>query len=59
MTNSSNTWLSEEATNELLRNAQRDDGRIRDILQKARELKGLNQAEVAALCQITAPLEVL
>ena len=58
MTNSSNTWLSEEATNELLCAAHRDDGRIREILQKARELKGLNQAEVAALCQITAPEQV-
>ena len=51
-------WLAAHEVDELLRTAQRDDGRIREILQKARELKGLNQAEVAALCQITAPEQV-
>ena len=51
-------WLAAHEVDELLRTAQRDDGRIREILQKARELKGLNQAEVAALCQITAPEQI-
>ena len=45
----SSDWLRAEEVDDVLHAAARDDGRIREVLQKARELKGLNMAEVAAL----------
>ena len=49
------SWLDAGAVEDVLASAPADAGRIREVLQKARELKGLNAAEVAALCQISAP----
>jgi 2-iminoacetate synthase len=48
-------WLPAGEVDDLLHGAVHDYGKIREALQKARELKGLNLAEVATLCQITAP----
>ena len=53
-----NDWLRAGEVDDLLRSAVRDDGKIRDVLNKARELKGLNLAEVATLCQIAAPQQI-
>ncbi|WP_245715463.1 [FeFe] hydrogenase H-cluster radical SAM maturase HydG [Propionivibrio dicarboxylicus] len=39
----------------LLQTAKCDEGKIREVLAKARELKGLDAADVAALCQIGSP----
>jgi len=50
-----NSWLNAVEVEDILRGANTDEGRIRDILNKARELKGLDMAEVATLCQITTP----
>lgn len=51
-------WLAAGEVEDVLRSAIRDDGKIRQVLQKARELKGLNMAEVATLCHITTPEQV-
>ncbi len=50
-----NSWLNAVEVEDILCGANTDEGRIRDILNKARELKGLDMAEVATLCQITTP----
>ncbi|MEI7430217.1 MAG: [FeFe] hydrogenase H-cluster radical SAM maturase HydG [Betaproteobacteria bacterium] len=50
-----NDWLNAGEVDDVLHSAVRDDGKIRDVLQKARELQGLNIAEVATLCHITTP----
>ncbi len=50
-----NDWLNAGEVDDVLRAAVRDDVKIRAVLQKARELKGLNMADVATLCQITTP----
>jgi 2-iminoacetate synthase len=51
-------WLNAGAVDDILHSAVRDDGRIREVLQKARELKGLDMADVAALCHIAAPEQI-
>ena len=48
-------WLIAADVEDALRSAVQDESQIREVLQKARELKGLNMAEVAALCQIASP----
>lgn len=48
-------WLRADEVDDVLHAAARDDGRIREVLHKARELKGLDMADVAALCHIAAP----
>ena len=53
-----NDWLDAGEVGEILHSAVRDDGKIRQVLQKARELKGLNMAEVATLCHTTTPEQV-
>jgi len=53
-----NDWLLAGEVDDVLRSAVRDDAKIRDVLDKARELKGLNLAEVATLCQIAAAEQV-
>ena len=50
-----NSWLDAAQLGAVLASAAPDAGRIRDVLDKARELKGLEAAEVAVLCQISAP----
>ena len=45
-------WLAEDEVGNLLHSTLRDDAKIRAVLTKARELKGLDIAEVAVLCQI-------
>jgi len=54
----SDDWLRAGEADDLLHGAVRDDGKIRDVLDKARELKGLNLEEVATLCQIAAPQQI-
>jgi 2-iminoacetate synthase len=51
-------WLVASEVEDVLRTARQDEGRIRAVLQKARELKGLDMADVAALCQISAPEQI-
>ena len=51
---SSQNWLVHSTVDELLRTSVRDDAKIREVLAKARELKGLNLADVAVLCQIAS-----
>lgn len=51
-------WLNAGVVDGLLHGAVRDDGRIRAVLQRARELKGLDMADVAALCHIAAPEQI-
>lgn len=53
-----NDWLLAGEVDDVLRSAVRDDAMIRDVLDKARELKGLNLAEVAMLCQIAATEQI-
>jgi 2-iminoacetate synthase len=52
-------WLPSDEVDEVLRNAGRDadvdGGRFRAVLQKAQELKGLDMADVATLCQANTP----
>lgn len=51
-------WLRPAAVEETLRAASRaacDPARVRDVLARARELKGLDAAEVATLCGIASP----
>ena len=47
-----NDWLNAAEVDDILRSASADEGRIRDALAKARELKGLDMADVAALSRI-------
>lgn len=53
-----NEWLKADEVENILRSARTDAGQIRAILDKARELKGLDMAEVAALCHIAAPEQI-
>lgn len=51
-------WLRPAEVEETLRAASRaayDPGRVRDVLAKARELKGLEATDVATLCGIATP----
>lgn len=48
-------WLVASEVGDLLQTAVSDSARIREVLAKARELKGLSPAEVAVLCQIETP----
>ncbi|MFT3960787.1 [FeFe] hydrogenase H-cluster radical SAM maturase HydG [Propionivibrio sp.] len=48
-------WLHPQAVETTLRAASCDAGRVREVLAKARELKGLDADDVAALCGIAAP----
>ncbi|SDG86466.1 iron-only hydrogenase maturation protein HydG [Propionivibrio dicarboxylicus] len=48
-------WLVASEVGNLLQTAKCDEGKIREVLAKARELKGLDAADVAALCQIGSP----
>ena len=48
-------WLVASEVEDILRSSAPDTGRIHEVLQKARELKGLDMAEVAVLCHIDAP----
>ena len=48
-------WLVASEVGNLLQTAVSDAGKIREVLAKARELKGLSPAEVAVLCQISTP----
>ena len=48
-------WLRPAEVEETLRNAACDAERVREVLAKARELKGLDAADVATLCGIAAP----
>jgi len=51
-----NAWLDPADINASLdRNAKEDIGRIREILDKSRELKGLDQNDVAALATVRSP----
>ncbi|WP_091196481.1 [FeFe] hydrogenase H-cluster radical SAM maturase HydG [Formivibrio citricus] len=50
-----NDWLVAAEVENVLHSASDDEGRIREILQKSRELKGLNMEEVATLCHISSP----
>jgi len=51
----SNDWLAASEVENVLRTSAPDDGKIREVLQKSRELKGLNMADVATLCHIATP----
>ena len=48
-------WLRPAEVEDTLCNASDDTGCVREALAKARELKGLDAAEVAALCGIATP----
>lgn len=48
-------WLGPAEVEETLRAASCDAERVRDVLAKARELKGLDAADVATLCGIASP----
>ncbi len=50
-----NDWLLAADVETVLHSTVPDEGRIREILQKARELQGLNLEEVAALCHVASP----
>ena len=51
----SDYWLVAQEVDDRLHSVARDDGKIRAVLQKARELKGLDMDEVAALCHVASP----
>ena len=51
-------WLRADEVDAVLRASIADDGRIRAVLQKARELNGLNKEDVTALCAIDSPEQV-
>lgn len=53
--NESNEWLDPASIESALAAPPADDARIYEILQKARELKGLALEEVAALTRISTP----
>ena len=48
-------WLQPELADAVLRGVRSDAGRVREVLVKARELKGLTMEEVAVLCCIATP----
>ena len=48
-------WLKPELAESVLRGARCETGRVREVLAKARELKGLAMDEVATLCGIATP----
>lgn len=48
-------WLRPTDVESTLRAAVCDPGRVREVLVKARELKGLDMGDVAALCGIATP----
>lgn len=50
-----NDWLVAAEVENVLHSAAPDEGKIRDVLQKARELKGLSMEDVAALCHVSSP----
>jgi 2-iminoacetate synthase len=50
-----NEWLVAQTVDEILRDSTGDATRVREVLQKARELKGLDLGEVATLCGIATP----
>lgn len=50
-----NDWLVAAEVENVLHSAAPDEARIREVLLKARELKGLNMEEVAALCHVSSP----
>ena len=47
-----NDWLKAADVEAVLRSSIPDAGKVHDVLQKARELKGLNREDVAALCHV-------
>ena len=51
-------WLRADDVDAVLRASVPDDGKIRAVLQKARELNGLNKEDVTALCAIDSPEQV-
>lgn len=51
----SNDWLNAGQVEDILRATPPDAGRIREVLQKAQALKGLDLADVATLCHIATP----
>lgn len=52
-----NDWLNAGEVEAVLHASVPDDGQIREVLQKARELKGLSMAEVATLCHVATPAQ--
>lgn len=50
-----NSWLNASEVDAVLQSAVPDEGKIREVLHKARELKGLSMDDVAALCHIVTP----
>lgn len=48
-------WLVASEVGNLLQTAKCDEGKVREVLAKARELKGLDASDVAALCQMDSP----
>ena len=50
-----NNWLNASEIEVVLRSAVPDEGKIREVLQKARELKGLGLDDVVTLCHISTP----
>ena len=50
-----NDWLDASEVEAVLHASVPDDGRIREVLQKSRELKGLSMADVATLCHVATP----
>ena len=51
-------WLVARDVEHILCSTRADHGQIRDVLQKARELKGLTLGDVAALCHIATPAQL-
>lgn len=50
-----NDWLIAAEVENALHSAVQHEDRIREVLQKARELKGLSMDDVAILCRIASP----
>lgn len=48
-------WLNPAAVNEQLKSAKADPVRVKEVLARSRELKGLRLADVAVLMQIETP----
>ena len=53
-----NDWLVAADVDAVLRASAPDAGKIRVVLQKARELKGLSREDVAVLCHVASPDQV-
>ncbi|MEI7613342.1 MAG: [FeFe] hydrogenase H-cluster radical SAM maturase HydG, partial [Betaproteobacteria bacterium] len=53
-----NSWLNASEVDAVLQSAVPDEGKIREVLLKARELKGLNMDDVATLCHISTPSQM-